>query len=166
MQAIYTQVASGSAGSITFNNIPQTYTDLKIMCSARSSSNSFYDNLLIQLNGSTSGYSMTRVFGDGTGNKYSDRFTSQNFIYLGEINGATATTNGFGIMDIVISNYRSNLFKQIESINVNERDNITAYTGFKTGVWQNYVAITSITLTAAGGNWVSGSTFTLYGISR
>lgn len=166
MQAIYSQTASGSSNIVTFNNIPQTFTDLKIMGSLRSSSGSFYDNCLIQFNGSSSLYSMTRTFGDGAGNRYSDRFSGQNFIYCGEVNGATATTNGFGIMDIVISNYRSNLFKQVSALNINERDNIAAYTGMKAGMWQNQMPITSITLTAAGGNWVSGSTFSLYGIGR
>lgn len=167
MQAIYSQTASGSSSTITFNNIPQTFTDLQLMCSARSTSgSSYYDNLLLQFNGSTSGYSMTRTFGDGAGNRYSDRFSGQNFIYCGEINAATATANGFGIMDIVIPNYRSNLFKQIGTLNVNERDSLTAYTGFKAGMWQGNAPVTSISLLAAGGNWASGSTFTLYGIGR
>lgn len=166
MQAIYSQTASGSSSTLTFNNIPQTYTDLKLMCSPRSSIAGYYDNLLLQFNGSTSGYSMTRTFGDGVGNRYSDRFSGQNFIYCGEVNGNTATTNGFGIMDIVIPNYRSNLFKQISTLNVNERDNTAAYTGFKAGMWQGNAPVTSISLLAAGGNWMSGSTFTLYGIGR
>ena len=39
MQPIYTQTIGATAGGIVFNNIPQTFTDLKVVVSTRTNAN-------------------------------------------------------------------------------------------------------------------------------
>ena len=167
LQPIYTQtLGAGGATTVTFNNIPQTFTDLKVVISTRSNGSGYYDNLLFTVNGSTSGYSVVRVFGDGGGTVYSDKFTSQTFIYAGEVNGGTATTNTFGNLECYIPNYSGSTLKQVLFDNQNERSATTAYTGQHAGLWQNTSAITSISFTVGGNTFQQYSTFSLYGITK
>jgi hypothetical protein len=167
LQPIYTQtVGSGGATTITFNNIPQTFTDLKVVVSVRTNGSGFYDNLLFTVNGNTSNYSVTRLFGDGSGNVYTDRFSGQSFIYAGEVNGNTAVANSFGNVECYINNYTGSTLKQVLFDNQNETNATAAYIGQHAGLWQNTAAITSISFTVGGNTFQQYSTFSLYGITR
>jgi hypothetical protein len=159
-------VGSGGATSITFSNIPQTFTDLKVVVSARSSNGSFYDNLIFTVNGNTSNYSVTRLFGNGIGSVVSDRFSNQSFIYAGEVTSNTATANTFGPVEIYIPNYTSSNYKQISAENSAETNASSTYYGMHAGLWSNTSAITSISLTCGGNTIQQYSTFALYGILR
>ena len=67
MVAIQTvTVGAGGAASIEFTSIPQTYTDLVIVCSARNSSSSGID-MGMRFNGNTgTNYSYRSVYGSGS----------------------------------------------------------------------------------------------------
>lgn len=167
LQPIYTQnIGSGGATTVTFNNIPQTFTDLKLVITARSNGSGFYDNLLVTVNGSTSSYSFVRLFGDGAGNVYSDKFSSQSFIYAGEVNGSAAIANSFGNMQCYFANYSSSNYKQILTDNQNVTNATTSYTGQHSCLWSNTAAITSMSFTVGGNTFQQYSTFSLYGITK
>ena len=167
LQPIYTQtVGAGGVGSITFNNIPQTFTDLKVVISARIQSGSFYGNAVITFNGSSTGYSFNRLFGNGIGGVIVDKFSSQSNIYAGEVSGDTATVNTFGTVEIYIPNYTGNNYKQIITDNAAETNSSTQYMGMHSGLWQSTSGITSLTCLTGGGNYLQYSTFSLYGVLR
>ena len=67
MQLIAKQtVGAGGATSVTFSNIPQTYTDLKVVCSTRESTDSY---LGVYFNGDTNSANYTSIIlrGNGSG---------------------------------------------------------------------------------------------------
>lgn len=168
MQAIYTQtVGAGNATTVTFNNIPQTYTDLQVLISPRISSSYVQTGFYIYLNGSTAtNYSTTYFQGSGSA-VGSSRETNNVACFLGQAPAANATANTFGNVSIYIPNYTSGLFKQIVTDVVQEHNASGAYQDLTANMARINSPITSISFNTFGyGDFVQNSTFTLYGISR
>lgn len=161
-------VGNGGAASVTFDNIPQTgYTDLKIVSSARTTDTSSYgDAILVRFNGLTTNYTSRRLYGTGAG----ANSTSGTTMYAGfaSSNGQTAST--FGNAELYIPNYTSTtVAKSSSSDGVSENNSANAIAQFSANLWNpgTQAAITSITLLPeVGASFVSGSTFSLYGIAN
>ena len=157
-------VGAGGAASVTLpatGTIPQTYTDLKIVCSPRHSAADVSNDVLISLNGSTSNFTGVRVYGTGS---VGGRDTATRTV--GTSVGSSATANTFGNNEIYILNYASANFKTISTDQVGENNATQAFQILGTNLWSDTAAITTITLSAAAGSFVEHSTFYLYGISN
>lgn len=166
MQAIYTQTASGSAATITFNNIPQTYTDLKIVVSGRGGQAAVYQQTYWRINGDTgSNYSATSIQGTGAGTA-SYRESSQTRGSLGLLNGSTATASSFGINEMWIYSYANSMNKQVINEYVTETNSATAYQGIESGLYRSNTPVTSFEINTFGAAIAANTTVTLYGISR
>jgi hypothetical protein len=166
MVAIQTvTVGAGGASSIDFTSIPQTYTDLVIRVSTRSTDSG--DNAFgLRFNGSsTAAYSMRRLWGNGSG-AFSGSSTSVNNMegILG-VNPSGSTASTFGNVEIYIPNYTSSNNKSVSIDAVNENNATTAYAELYAGLWSNTSAITQVTLGYMTGNFVQYSTATLYGVT-
>jgi hypothetical protein len=166
MEAIYTQVLTSPSGTVNFNNIPQTNTDLMIIASTRCDFSAIRLAGAIRFNGDVSSvYSDTIFAGDGSNPSTGRSQTS--FSYLLETTGTSATTNAFGSNMIYIPNYTSSRFKQYASDCVAEHNGVNVNQTMYAGLWRSNVPITSLSLFPGGGaNFIANSTFTLYGISR
>ena len=153
-----------SAASVTFDNLPTSgYTDLKIVASTRSDYAGFLD-LNMYFNGNaSSGYSWRRLNGDG-GSATSTNSTSAGIIPSPTL-GTTSTANTFASTDIYIPNYRSSVSKSVSIDGVTENNATTSYQSFTAGLSTLSTAITSISFGLGAGNFVSGTTFSLYGIA-
>ena len=104
-EPLVTTTLSSVAASVTFSSIPQTYTDLVLICSYRDTRTAVYSYPGVRFNSNTgSTYSITRVFGDGT-STYSQRQSSQTSIQIGEGTGANSTAGIYVPMTIQIQNY-------------------------------------------------------------
>ena len=157
---IQTYTLSASTTTVTFSNIPQNYTDLKLLVSARQDNSD--NNLLFRPNGATTSLSSRMLTGDGASPLANTTTTPYGLV--GQT-GLTAST--FGSAEWTIPNYTSANYKSWSVEECNETNATTAYTRLSAGLWSSTAAITSITLVAgSSGNFVSGSTFTLYGISN
>ena len=166
LQSIYTQTASGSAASITFNNIPQTFTDIKLVISGRGEQAQVYQQTYFRLNGdSGTNYSATSIQGTGS-SVASYRESSQTRGSLGLLNGATATASVFGSVELYLPNYTNSNFKSYIVDIVTENSATLAYQQLDCGLWRNTSAVTSLQVNTFGANLTSGSTFTLYGITK
>jgi hypothetical protein len=154
-------VLTGTQASITFSSIPSTYTDLLIKTSARGSYVGVANSQSISLNGSTSNFSGRYL--QGNGSSVSSGTSTQ---YVGDIDAAGATSNTFNNAEIYIPNYTSSNYKSISVDSVTETNATTIYATLVTVLWSNTAAINSITLTDDAGNYVSGSSFYLYGIKN
>jgi hypothetical protein len=158
-------VGAGGSATVTFSNIPQNYTDLKVVVSGRNSVNSTAMGL--NFNGNTSGYSFRRLWGDGSSansGQGSSLTIMEGIIGLPQ-NNYTAST--FGNVEIYILNYTSSNNKSVSVDAVTETNATTSYQEIYAGLWSNPAAITSILFTPAdSGSFVQYSTFTLYGIKN
>jgi hypothetical protein len=169
MANTYTLIASNtlttSTATVTFSSIPQTYTDIKLVFSARETSNggSAWGAAVLKFNSSTSNYSSIVGYGSGGG-------TGQAAGGIGNIpyNYSTtslATANTFGNTKIYIPNYASANFKSVSVDTVTENNAAGSFMGLQGGLWSDTAAITSITLTAET-TFAQYSNFYLYGIKN
>jgi hypothetical protein len=165
---IEAQTLSSSQASITLGSggtIPQTYTDLKIIYSVRTSRGSVGSYFYVSFNGSTSNFSAKYVGGDGA----SAGSGSVNQL-AGIETDANATASTFGNGEVYIPNYTSTAnAKSYSGDSVTENNATAAFAYLIAGLWNpgTQAAITSITLTSeSGGSFVTNSTFYLYGIKN
>ena len=156
---------TGSTSDFNFTNIPQGYQDLLFVIYGRSDYAS--NDVLIQsyINGNfASNYSDTTLEGDGT-SAYSSRDTNYGAVKIGFLPGGNSTSGIFGSMEYHILNYaNSSTYKSTLSRSASDR-NGSGKTGLFVSLWRSTAAITSVGVATYGvGNFVSGSTVTLYGV--
>jgi hypothetical protein len=169
MTPIFTQTAgSGGVANFTFNNIPQFYTDLKLVVSSRWNVAQAYIPLGMYFNGTTfpdTLASFTRVYGDGA-TALSNRSTGA-YMDAGQGNGTTATANTFGNTEIYIPNYTSSNFKQIivDGVAENNVATVNLFLSLNACLWRSTNAITKIEI-STGYTALQHSTASLYGIIR
>jgi hypothetical protein len=168
MANTYTLIASNtlssSAASVTFSSIPATYTDLVLRMSTRGDSASASATLRITLNNDSSTlYSFTRLRGDGS-SATSGRGSTAAFIGAIQDNAGTSTSNTFTSTEIYIPSYTASQNKPLSIDNAHE-DNVTlAYREAVAGLYRSTTAISRIDIILPTTNFVSGSSFFLYGI--
>ena len=162
-----TTVGSGGASSITFSSIPQTYTDLVLLMSARQDANGAA-SILGRFNSSATGYSTRQLYGYGTtvgsttavggGTTYAD---------FGIQDNSGTTSNTFSNTLVYIPNYAGSNNKSYSVDSVSEDNtSINAFLILNAGLWSNTSAITSLTLTCQNGNFVQYVTAVLYGVKN
>jgi hypothetical protein len=158
-----TTVGAGGTSAITFNNIPQNYTDLVVKYSLRTSRSDTISALRLTFNESATSYSNRMIEGNGaTAASYTGGST---FIDLGYAPAATATASTFNNHELYISNYASSNNKSLSIDAVQENNTTTAYANLIAGLWSNSAAINSIKVVPSTAvNFVQYSTATLYGI--
>ena len=164
MTHIETIELGSSAASITFSSIPQDYTDLVILVSARNSAGTNFNNMRVTFNGASTNYSEILLYGDGS--SASSASSSAAYLEFQYSNGIS-TSNTFGNGSIYVSNYTASQAKSVSTDTVSENNATGAIQGISAGLWNDTAAITSITINgeANGGGFVADSTFSLYGIS-
>jgi hypothetical protein len=153
-----TTVGAGGSSSIDFTSIPQTYTDLFILVSGRTSQQG---NVRLNLNSSASGFSVRTVFGFGGNTPASYTAT----VDLGRLTFSSDTpTTNFGAMQVHLPNYRSGVSKPFSSDNFAASFN-GGYVMITGGVWANNAAITSLSLLSpSGATFDQNTTAYLYGV--
>ena len=103
--ATYT-VPSGGQASITFTNIPQTYTDLKLYISARTARTSDYlDDMDITFNNDTGANYSTLTVQDNQGSTQTLSNTGNTSAIRNTVNSNTTTQYAFSNTHIYIPNY-------------------------------------------------------------
>jgi hypothetical protein len=161
MPSTYSQIASNTLSSatntVTFSSIPQTYTNLIVVCNGSVSNDT--DEARLRLNGDTgTNYSTTNMAGTGS-SATSFRYSSQTSILMNNVTGWKNGENNTAIWHIF--NYtNSTTYKTVLGRETNPSANTTACVG----LWRSTAAITSVSLYGVGSNFTVGSTFTLYGI--
>jgi len=158
MTPIATQTLNSAAGTVTFSSIPQTYTDLVLVCNLKTASTA---SLAGRLNGDTgANYSRINLAADGS--------TSQSTRGSGTTYGIWCTygyadANNFNALAIVnINSYTSTNAKKTVIV---RNSNATTGVSLLISTWNSTAAVNSVTLLNDGGaNFSIGCTFTLYGI--
>ena len=160
---------TGSAASVTFTGIPQTYTDLVVRMSIRDNS-SYYANILFAVLSGDSGtnYSQTRLYAADNVAASGRRSSTAGMIIEDAAEGSTNTANTLSSVEMIIPNYTGSGYKPLAITSAVETN--TASTNYmltaQAGLWRNSAAVSSIMLYPSSANFVSGSTFHLYGIKK
>lgn len=158
----YTLIAeqsfSSPSASVTFSNIPQTYTHLVIDLSAASSSGNV--DAAVRFNGDASNiYSAMYLYGNGSSagaalagpNTYA-YLDYYGYLSSGNMNAETAT---------VMAYTNTNVYKAVLGYAAN------AATGADvvTSIWPSTAAVTSLTVLVATSAFAAGSVFRLWGLA-
>ena len=162
MQHIETIELGSSQSSITFSSIPQDYDDLVLKISARSDrAAEVASQLDLLYNSSTANHSSVRLYGSGS----SVGSTTDTRPFAGIIPASASTTNTFSSETIYISNYTATQAKSISTDSVMENNATQSFQDLVAGLWNDTSAITSLEVVDVQANFVSGSTFSLYGVT-
>ena len=171
MPSTYTLISSNvltsSAASVTFSAIPSTYTDLVIRWSGSWSTNGT-PNIYCEFNSDTSNnYSAVILYGYGSA-AGSNIQSNQARAVSGILNSSTATANTFASGEIYIPSYLASANKPFSAYAVTENNSAGTDVIIQpnAALWRNTAAITSIKITPQSANFVSGSSFYLYGIKN
>lgn len=157
-------VGSGGAASIEFTSIPQTYTDLVLVCSLQNNAavGAADRSYFVYANNSTTSYTYRRL----TGYNGSASSDSGSSAIVGAV-GGTTNSSVFNNAQIYIPNYTSSNNKVFSCDNVSEANSTTNYELDMSAIlWSNTAAITSLKLVINSQNIVQYSSASLYGIKN
>lgn len=140
---------TGTAASVTFSSIPQTFKDLIIVSNQMSVSDAVDGNM--QFNGDTTNYTRVFVYGNGSAIGFGANSTAQAFV----------PRVSPGVLEVQIMDYSSTDKNKVSLLKSNQGTYITYLQASK---WANNSAVTSILLSPASSSWAAGATFSLYGI--
>jgi hypothetical protein len=151
-----TQTLGSATATVTFSSISGSYTDLVLIANFGLTAG---DDLWLRFNGDTTAiYSSTRLLGASSSV------------------ASTRTTGYTGIQPRTPSNQASTV-TSMWRINIMDYANTTTYktalgrydfvsvTETNVGLWRSTAAVTSVSVACNASTFVTGSTFTLYGIA-
>jgi len=160
-----------SPSSITFSSIPSGYSSLQIRAMVKdtytTTAGTYEYNM--QFNGDTAtNYSWHWLYGNGTSALATGAATQSNIDVIGSgLSSNAALANMYGVSIVDIIDYTStSKYKTVRAFaGDNANSTSTNYNvDLVSGSWRSTAAITSITLTAGGTAFATGSTFALYGM--
>lgn len=158
-EPIATTTLGSNAADYTFSSIPGTYTDLIVVCS--NLKNTTANTLCLRFNSDTgTNYSWTTI-GAGPSSTASQRTTndSRGVAIGGYIEGLSSSNPGVYIGQVL--NYsNSTTYKTCLGRGNNAAQDVEGIAG----LWRSTSAITSITVRPSGGNMITGTVLSLYGI--
>ena len=159
---IATQTLGSAAATVTFSSISGSYTDLILVCAARSATAATSDSFLMSFNGNTTAvYSRIRLLGTGSAASSASRSAATNIDFEG-LAGDTSAANTFMPSIVQVQNYSNTTTNKTCLIRGNDANNYVLAT---VGLFRSTSAITSVSLaTSSAANFMTGSTFTLYGV--
>jgi hypothetical protein len=173
MANTYTLIASNTLSSasanVNFTSIPTTYSDLVLVMSVRSSTSATTATLRLLLNNDsnlTGYYSRTNLYGNGA-TVTSNRDSNDNKTQIIFANADTSTSNTFSNIEVYIPAYTASQNKPFSVFNAMETNATTAYVTGQAALWRQTTAVNEINLSwVDSNNFVSGSSFYLYGIKN
>lgn len=147
----------GSAqATIEFTSVNQTYTDLYLVYSLRSNTSG---NTEFYLKLNSTNPTQRHLRGNGA-----SALSNTNDFQIAPATGQTSNTFGNG--QIYIPNYTGTTQKSASVDNVTENNATTAFQSIYASLYNVTTAVTSIQITDIYGQWVAGSSATLYGITK
>jgi len=160
-EKIQSQTLSSTQSAIQFLSISTAYTDLILVWAYKAASTN-QPTLRVTVNGNSSGYSTTQLYGNGS-TVASTRNTSASFWSIARVSGTPSTTAATATIIMNFPNYsNTSYYKSILARTASTDSGVE----LDCGVWQNSAAINQIDVDAATSNdFGSGSVITLYGIA-
>lgn len=167
MELINRITTDGSQQTIDFGNIPQIYSDLKMVASVRNTSTST-QQFYITINGSGgAGPTIANTYLVGTGTA-SGTFASTGAAALWEVGyqDGTSTANTYANIEFYAPDYRNGIAKSFIVDSVGENIGSAARQNLSAHYLSLTAPVTSVQIISAGNNFSANSTVSLYGINR
>ena len=160
---ISSQTLGTSATSVTFSGIPSSYRDLVVKFSTRSDTS---NQINVTVNGTSGGtaYSRTRLRGNGTDAASNSASNDSSFSLPGASVETSATANTFSSGEIYIPSYTASQNKPMSDFDTQEANSTSSFINVNAGLYRSTTAISEIKVAASSGNFVTGSSFYLYGL--
>lgn len=173
---IETVELSSAQPAIVFNNIPQSYSDLQLLVSARTTTATYISGLRVEFNNNTSSIYSVRnlqaIYSSGP-NSTTNPYNVTTAMVGTFVPGANQTANTFNNVTITVPNYSSSTTgKNVSFDGVSENNSAfstaeVASVNIASGFFNSTSPITSVKLTIQeGNNFVAGTSISLYGIRR
>ena len=158
-EPIATNTLSSPAVTLTFSSIPQTYTDLILVCNLGQVAPA---NVALQFNGDTgANYDSMIAYASGTGAPASGNYDNLSFAYglngAGQLPSTIVASGWFEIFSYSSTAVRKTLLTRYANNALAEITNFSS-------TWRNTAAINAIRVFSYSGDFLAGSSFTLYGI--
>lgn len=159
---------TSTESSLNFYSIPQTYTDLILLCSLRTTNSGDFGFPILRFNGAANNNNMTHrglmsQSGTVTGS------TNSEGVAIRRCPGANAPADYFGSATVWISNYASTTaHKFFQGIFASPRNQLTGSAiGMNACAWSDATPISEINiLDNAGNSFAQYSSAYLYGVSN
>ena len=158
-------IPSGGVSTITFSNIPSTYTHLQLRMMVRTTASQSTDFPYARFNSdSGANYSWHTLTGNGSAAS-SGAATGDTYCILERCTGASATANMFGAIIVDILDYaNTNKYKVTRSLGGVDT-NGGGQVNLQSNMWLNTAAISSITIgSSTSVGLAEFSSFALYGV--
>ena len=163
------QELSGTASSVAFTSIPQTYDHLELTAYIRDDRSATSDDILMSLtpvggSSDTTDANYDRQLLQGSSTTVTAAQSAADRA-IGNIPAASETANVFGALTITLYNY-TKTDRHKHSLSVSGRSASASGMYIRSNRWENTAAIEAITLTpSAGTNFVAGTVVSLRGIN-
>jgi hypothetical protein len=160
-EPIQSQTLGSANASVTFSSIPQTYTDLILV--SFFGTTTLNEDAFVRFNGDTgSNYSRTSLRGNGS-SAFSARSSNQTSCLI-DLDAAGSTLDtGLQIITQIFNYSNSSVYKSLLSRSGTLGGSYTGTTALG-GLWRSTAAITTLLVNCTNNTFISGSSFTLYGV--
>ena len=166
-ESISSQTLASDTATITFSSIPGTYVALQLRILSRSTRAAANANLNIQINSDTGTvYTLHELSGDGaTATATGSAAGGVTNASIARSTGTTANASVFAVSIVDIHNYASSTQNKTIRSFFGYDNNGSGIVGLRSVLYVGTTAVSAFTLSSASSsNFLTGSTFALYGI--
>ena len=164
-EPISTTTLGTATASVTFSSIPQRYTDLILVVTARQATVNTTDmGMQVNSNGSITA-SWSAINGNGSSATSTRSSNPFGYFYLGDSAPSNAASGIFSVTTVHIMNYANTTLNKTVLARSSQDLSGSGNVRVAAGLFPTTAAITSTTVGgSAGSDLATGCTFTLYGI--
>lgn len=165
VQLLTSTVLTADASAVLLN-VPSGFNRLQLFWSGRCAGAVAASTAKVQFNGDTATHYNFILTQSNNGTTTTTDNTAASSMQMATFPGASATANYAGSGNFVIDNADANGF--FPTLVGNACAFVTTsnmYNGVYAGQWLSTAAITTINLVMGSGNWLTGSSFSLYGLT-
>lgn len=156
-------VGPAGASSVSFTNIPSTYSHLQVRLFARTTGSNVQSYAKLEFNSDTTGSNYRSHYIQADGSTVAAG-TNANASLHYDIAGANASASVFGAIIFDILDYKdTNKYKTIRALGGTD-NNGSGRMNLTSGLWMSTSAVTSLTLTPFSGNFAEYSQAALYAV--
>lgn len=160
-------ILSGTSSLITFASIPAVYRALYLVGQGRGDAVATSINVVLELNDDTgSNYDTQYVLGVGAVPVAAEQIAT-GLPSMATLTGSTGAADNVGSFETIFPNYAGATFDKTWLSRFHFKLSEAtggSLSGINAGAWRSTAAITKVELKPGSGNFIAGSTFTLYGL--